>query len=640
MEKISKFVSYKIKSFFKNKIDYLIFLIILFIANLKLLFNTCSIYLPFNFDSQSLLTWQYSAYKGLLPYKDVFYPYGLLFYFKDDFFFSIISFFLFLIIFLVFFKIFKSLFCKKWLAYSSFAIFTIFVCRFISPEIFIRYGSAPAFLSLFVINQNFRSGFINWKSIIFFSIISGLLFGLLNDSGIYLFISLIFAFVVYPSLANGFFFSKDISYWKEQLKSFFLSLGGFILGFSPFLIYFAKENITYEFFLNFSQISKLFYIAKIPFTPSMLSSPNLLTISSVVLIIVFIVLRVLKLSKTEKKFLFIQISLAFLLILIEQKNVMRSTDTLISFLGFFLLIIIFSNLLNILKRRALLIYFLFIPLLLILTFTNIFSPLSIQKRVHTGFKSCIAINLQNSSTINGLLDLKDELNKANIAKVFSYPADPIIYALLEQKPPYYFSTYDASMVKKQKKTVDYIKENDIRYIIINTEIKSVQDSVPDYVRAVDLTRYIFNNYKYFKQIGKYLILEKDSNNDFFLNTLSNSFIKNYLNVNLGTIGLSEGIYKSQYLRQQPTIKENGDVSSKNRLVLIKGDKNGNYILKIKTKDKLETNISFFCKKARPCIINLDNIPLFYKNRVIVEIEAVNFNGNISIYDNEYNEKFW
>jgi ankyrin repeat protein len=94
------------------------------------------------------------------------------------------------------------------------------------------------------------------------------------------------------------------------------------------------------------------------------------------------------------------------------------------------------------------------------------------------------------------------------AKIFSFPGDPIFYILFNQKPPYYPTIYEATPIYAQKKLIKFIEENKINYVILNIKSTSIQDTVPDKMRARILYEYIMNNFKKEKQIDNFLIFKK------------------------------------------------------------------------------------------------------------------------------------
>jgi hypothetical protein len=61
-----------------------------------------------------------------------------------------------------------------------------------------------------------------------------------------------------------------------------------------------------------------------------------------------------------------------------------------------------------------------------------------------------------------------------------------------------------------------------------------------------------------------------------------------------------------------------------------------------TENNLSTTVSYnACKKNMPCIINLSNIPLFYKNRQLIGIEFKGeFKGNIEIFNLTNHSNLW
>ncbi|OGH06032.1 MAG: hypothetical protein A2W22_03860 [Candidatus Levybacteria bacterium RBG_16_35_11] len=647
----------KIKRFLYKKIEALLIFIVLLVFHINLFITNCNLYKSLSFDNQALFTWDYSAMIGLLPFKDVFYPYGILPYFiSTSYIAQIIYYLLFIIALLLFFELFRKLFKKRLIVYVLFFMFVVFIDKFIGTEQLIRYGLPSALISMFTFSIDYKIKFIKWKKILLYSFFSGLLFGLLNDSGIYLFLSIILVLFTYPLVVSALNILKEQIYYKVILKNVFVALLGVFFGFLPFLIYLISKNLLSSFVQNFLRLSEYFFIAKIPFTPGLISFENIFTVGILLVTVVVIILKLSKLVPHETRGLFLQICIIFILVIVEQKNVIRSTDRLISFFGLILLYLLLVDFIYFFKKYEPRITGFFVILLIFLVFGGSFSNVNLSNsRVKTlSPQACVEENIGQILKDDELLSLKKELQKLRISRVFSYPGDPVIYSLLNQKPTYYFSVYEGSSKISQNATIEDINEDKIEYVVINTKIKAIQDSVPNLIRTPMLTRFIVNNYYPVRKLGDFLILKKDSSSDFFNSNLDNSFKNFLLSVNLEAIPFSEGYYKESKLNQvnltysAKDINSLNDFLSKNRisssdelLVVVPVETYTQSSFIITTDDNKQTRISFNgCHKDKSCIVNLDNIPLFYENRVIKQVKINNFYGDIKIYKNPDNSAFW
>jgi len=270
--------------------------------------------------------------------------------------------------------------------------------------------------------------------------------------------------------------------------------------------------------------------------------------------------------------------------------------------------------------------------------------------------TCFNTGLMNSysSKNNDYVKIVNLLKSQPIfnGKIYAYhPGDSTFYILLKQKPPYFDGVFEDNSVSTQEKMIQYIKANNIEYVTLDLSKDSLQDGVPHYIREPIEFKYILNNYSPWLIIGNHLILRKSSQ-DFFSEQLLNkiSLYKKYLlSVNLAVIPFSEGFYKYRYFTLAPLIKTNNvtiinnflkrqKMSSANKVFVLIPNKelktvSQNY-LNLRTSDGKETVIYFnACKVNKPCIIDLSNIPLFYKNRQISSLCVDNnFKGDIEIYN--------
>ena len=126
--------------FLKINCSFLIVFLLLFIFSMPRFVLSCPLFSSLSFDSQGLFVWYYAAFKGLLPYRDVFYPYGLLSYYKDIFIFPhIIYESINPIAFSLTFLLFQKLWKNSFLAIASFLFFYLFV-NYFNAETFTTYG--------------------------------------------------------------------------------------------------------------------------------------------------------------------------------------------------------------------------------------------------------------------------------------------------------------------------------------------------------------------------------------------------------------------------------------------------------------------------------------------------------------------
>jgi len=625
-----------------SKADLITVFIIVAIFNINSLLSNCSLITNTGFDSQALFIWQYSAEKNFLPFKDVFYPYGLLTYLRDqNFLLHLVYFLLVPTILVIIYYIFKRIFKNNYISLFSLIIFFMAIYYYSGFDSLIRYGITPAFLLLFSLfvfaDKKPNSFYIIW------GIVSGITYSFFIDQGIYLVICLLFS-ILLISLSNH---KKIVEIFRQEL---FLIIG-FIIGIIPLLVYLVKYGILTDFFKQLSFLPQLFLIAKIPFPPSLRSADNIFTIT--LLLFSFSYLTITYLIKGKKLDIrsFMLANLTFLLIVVEQKNIMRSISKDLFVYG--LLILNLSA--SIFLKKAWHVYVYSIILILIVFFVCQGNSQGNELFSRTNSNNCIDINSERIlNENNNYSKVVNYFKKKTNPIVFSTPSDPAFFVLLRQMPPYYPEIYDGQLNGVQKRT-NYIINNKIQYVIYNTSSLSIQDGVPDYLRASDEFAYIFNNFVPEKMIGNFIILKKASIvSDFFNNeVINNSKIKSFfLNVDLGSIPLSEGQYKKIYLKNSDIVfskeiylskKEKLKALSKNKLLVLVPTINNSERtnIKVSTSDFKMSSISFNpCKVNDACIIDLSKIPLLYKERVITGFEISNFQGTAKIYNSSNITAFW
>ena len=626
-------------------------LIVLFIVGFLTSFLIYQKYCDFSssiasFDLQTILTWNYSSQVDLVPVRDLFFPYGLLGYYKN-----IISefFVLNLLIFPIFivfcFMLFENLFKNKTYIFISIVFLYIFIVMITGLNVFNRYG-VFVFFTLFL-SYSFYKNILSNKFLFIIGSLISIIFFFLIDQGIYFLLSFLFVF-----LFNKLIKFKKTDFFKTGtyilvFKNLFSVLTGILIGVVPFIFFLGKQFQFSDFILLMQQISSLSLLAKTPFYTFIFSLDNLFT-----LLILFFSIFYLSYIFVFKKnlisiFNYIETGLVFNIILLEQKSIIRSISETITFVSFLLLIFLVYDLFFVrikIKKKIFSVFIL--AFVLIISFLGNFNHIqsidfkyynlnvnTCYKRSLSAFLSENSLYSKVSNKVKGYVDFN--------GKVISYPGDPIFYVLFNQKPPYYTSIYEASSLEAQNSLIDFTEKENVKYAILNMDNYAIQDGVPNYMRSPHLLKYILNNFSEKEKIGNFLILEKRSNLDFFKEgkTILTKNYKNFLlNINLGFVPYSEGLYKNKYaldknnnflvrdLDKENTNRflSNNYVDSDKKVLLLKKkeNKNSRENIKIYTDGNLFTSVSFnSCLKY--CLFNISNLPLFYNNRKIDEIEVDN-----------------
>ncbi len=640
--------------YLKKNLDELFLVIFLNITLLVVnYFSLCTGYLRFSdFDFQTFLTWNYSASNNFIPYRDLYYPYGLLPYFRDGNTLFLILYLIFSLLVLntlIFF--FRKIFKLKQITYIIFVPFLFFIIFIANTGTFNRYGISLAISTVlsycFYANRDssrfyFLSGFI--LSIIFW---------LFHDQGIFGFI-IFFLFQFVEVLSN---FRKVKT--KLFLRPIFIRLSYFVfgsfLGLLPFVYYLTKNNAL-EMFWYYLTVSlpEFPLLSKTPLFNLFISLNNLFSVGVLSFAILFITYKFVQ-KRKKSLYTYFEIGLIFTIILLEQKNIVRLMENNISFIAFVLFAIIFWEIITQSKKRlenntliritCLIVVMLIIGIFYLaygnnsgITKSNFSNPT--RKNCHNLNMGSVANSDEYKLVIQKLMKYENFNNK-----ILSYPGDPIFYVLLKQKQPYFTSIYEASSKTSQIMNINYLKNN-INYVVVNTRNKAIQDEVPNYIRGVYELKYILGNYSVKDSAGNFLILERHQNSDFFLNNnykLASEYKKHLLDINLESIPLSEGRNKERYIinadnkfltkdfNQKKINKylENNNVSSDKIILLVNsGNVTDDYFtLKIITKDNRTTNIKMKSCKESYCVINLSNVPLFYNLRQIKNFE---FNDKILV----------
>lgn len=620
-----------------KKIFYL-FVLLAGLLSFKLLFSVPSILSDIRFDGQNLIVWKYAAHVGMLPYKDVFYPYGILNYYVNvQFIATFLNSLFFFSLLLVFYILFSKIFTKS--AFGSIAsCILIAVILFVSGiSAFLRYGIATcgALLLSYILYKNN----LNSKIAFLFGLLSGILVFMVTDQGIYL----VLFFTIFYWL-NALFKQRKKILTIKNVKLYLIFLLGIGTGTLPFVLYYIHLNMLNDFILHFIRTPDISLYAKAPYFHSLKSISGIF--NSVVFFssISYLSYVYFLHKKRITKGYYALFALTVVFFVIEQKGIIRSLGQQISFvsvlMGMVLLYELFQE--HIRKLHTIFIYT-SVALFLGLFLYCLMYPLP-------GFIQSSNLDFKKNSS--GYIPVLTTINsdKNSSARIFAMPTDPIMYIANNQKPPYFFTVYDGSPRYAQDMSIEYIKNNNIKYIVYNTAVTSVQDGVPDYLRVPYEFSYIFNHFYPYTKVGTYIILKKGEM-DFFDQKLRKKFVNvqdYFQKIDVGSIPYSEGYYKKNLFKNdlfaQVRDARYMSIPSRDKFLLIYFKKNAQSTstITIQTKDNLKTDISFTsCMVNFPCIINLSNIPLFYKNR---SISSIIFDTNsireIRITSHKEKSSFW
>ena len=642
-----------IKNIFRKKTHIGFIFLILLVYSLYNFLCLCKFFPHDTFDSQLLVFWDYMALHNIVPNNDIMYPYGLLSFYKNtSIFFSIIYILLFptlsILVFLALEKIIKN----KVLIFSTFFSFIFFIFKYTGIEVFSRYGlllGISVILSLAYNKYLYIPRFYSF----FFGCLIGFIFSIINDVGLYMFSLFLFFSFLIPIFKNGVGVLKTHRYYiRQTFNATFFSIG-ILIGLLPILFLFiGLENLATVFGHSRYLFDFPIY-SKTPFLPSLRSTENIFIFTVMIFTIFLLFYKRIILKEKSTLLSYFQLGIIFSLFLLLQKSVIRSIDTQITFLGFFLYVFLILELINFLKNRIsfgllyvcylLALFFLFnIFGLRNFSSTGIYSYKPVEQNLFgINIKSllkdkqslCLSRNLdmyRENRTYKDILSFVRKNAQGEKPFIFDYLTDPIFYILFNQPPPFYFEVFASSPSYSQESNIKYIKDNRVKYVIYNTDALRIRDDVPDYARESILFKHIINNFRVWKKIDTFIILRKiEEDYDLFQDNDLAIFpdFKNYLlNINLGSIPRSEGIYKTELLKSSKMVGPEYPFNSKDKVLLVKS-KNGhkNKKLRIRIVSDLDTTVEFdSCIHNNQCVINLANIPLFYRGRVI---KKINYDSN-------------
>lgn len=468
------------------------------------------------FDSQMLLIWHYAAYSGLVPFRDIFYPYGLLYYYKDHVLLFSVLYNLFPPFLLIgYYTCFKKIFKNSLFSTISLFVLALLTLFYVHVETLSRYGIFVLF-TLFISILFWEKRYIPRAKVYFIGVVTGLLFSLTLDQGVYTALYSIVLISIHPLLKSGISELKKLKYLNYVIRSMLILLVGFITGVVPLLIYLLYNSMLVEFIDSFFKLSDTTLYAKTPYFHSLRSWEGLVNIIVIIISVTYLSFRLFFLNRKITLSVYAIFSLLFALILLEQKSIIRSIDNQLTFIGVLLcFVLIYQICTQHLKSK------LSSKIIVILFFTVLF--LTLLKPLHFFYDGKIVLSKNNiiydeksrKKITQDVLVKNQEYNevvrwiksKNAKAKVFTFPSDSIFYILFNQRPPYYLTSYESSPLYAQKRQIDYIRKN-VDFVIYNSSINAVQDGVPDRIRTKKLYEFINNEFKKKRRIKEFVILSK------------------------------------------------------------------------------------------------------------------------------------
>lgn len=621
----------------------------------------CSLYLDFGFDGQWGLLWSYGLSEGLLPHRDIFYPYGIFTYFSSfNSLTNLLPYFLYVSLLIFFYFFIKRMYTQKVLSLIVFFAFVLFLEKYTGLYLVNRYGVALVF-ALICIDLLIKSK-ITYKKIFGLGLVNGLIYTLLGDPGIYC--GILFTFVGIISFVRNF---RDRQIFITQfiivLKLFSIYFLGLLIGLSTFITYLIATSSLYSYFIFLRDISNLLDAWKAPLTPFLVSPDNIFTIVIFYVSSIFLSLKIVlkkKLSITD----YYQLVILVFILLLEQKSLIKSIDRQITFISFFLAIILVSELLKELRRRSMHIYALYAYVLLFLVFILTIFPFSdrpflqaendeFKENKPKNISQCVELNIDSIMKSSATYSNQKLVSFLSSNKSFySFPGEPVWYVLAGSIPPKYVDTYTTSYKTAEDYMLNYLKEKKPDYLLYNFARFAFLDGVPDYVRVPRELKYLLTNYSPIHKEHETLILKRSSDLvDYFNNPLVMSDLSlsdKLLNISLGNIPRSEGFYKLSGRNSivfEPT-KEKVNLSSlasEGKVLLIQHEKTRDEFsfLSITTDEGYKTKIEYMSCGDEICAINLERVPLFYIPRKIktIEFDTTNQKG-YAIIRNEDSLMLW
>lgn len=624
------------------------------------------------FDSQNFVTWSYTASKAWMPYRDVFYWYGLGTYFAEGtalihitslawMFFTLVSWYFIL----------KKATNNVWIAGAGWMLTTLNLLSSVGLGTWQRYGSSLV-----------MGSFVAWTAsqkvhpVFRFSLgfVIGSLIILIQDQGIYA--SLI--------LAGTLFYLLSIGQW-EQLKSMFWVCFGWSLGLLGWLSFLNTHNMMVAFFKQLVHTGELSLFAKISFYSSVTSIENLIIFAMIMTLGIDSILGWIRTNNKSHPTFSTILKIVWLgwLVLLQYKNITRrGMEEQFLYIIWGILALYSSSLIKRMRLKSSfkqfsvtvaaifsLVWFGILLMVWTRPELSLTSPIiSYYQHLSSSYPGLIwsynTINTLNEcrrSSLNSISSvvpqeynqivewLKDQPDFSG--RIFVWPETPLFYVLLNQLPAPVFNIYDATPISSQQRNIEFIERQSIKYVVLSTIPKPVQDGVPNELRSASIYQYLFTSFKPVKWFNSFVVLEKNQDaasksnfvTDENLRANNEEYHTYLLNTEFRTLPQiwgkeSEKTSSSWSLQTTPEVLSSksawttlfDEQQITDRFIEIKIDTDSSIIETdakplvrlaiIDNEDNIATASFYPCFEESVCTIDKKFIPLFYDDRPVKKVE--------------------
>jgi hypothetical protein len=572
-----------------------------------------------NFDSDNAMTWAYMIKKGLVPFKDFWYPYGFSYIFDFPF---PLGKFLFASVSFIYFSLF-IFYLKATTKISSFS--TIFITLVLlignipnnneliypQPE---RHLLAFVLIFSYIYLRNKNS----LKPLIFFWLLLCLTF-LIEPSQ-----------VIYAALGLGLIFGVDLlNTHKVNLKIVFIKfIREFFVGllFVVAIVSILKlkgffPNVS-DFYLEMDTVaSYMAFPTNLTFNLKSLITLNFFLVFTPFLLLGIGIYKAIKNPNWSNNLALVLLSCGAIGVMQIQKHSIRPIDWALFYsasLGIFIFLLLLLNEYK-LKINAYIKYNIFLLFFLYL-YTN-GSLMNFTARIFQ-FDDKIKYTMNSFKLLNeksyGALNIfppnlnayKDEKilietlhNKYKNPTFYSLPDNPILYLIADNNPPYQINGFSLSPIFEQKKIINDLKKNQVQFIIIEPN-KNYIDGFSYTVRLPLIYKYVTQNYTFDFETSRFMVFRlKKSSEDINFNGWSKALSDS---IDFGHL-LSSSNYKE---KTNVTCIQN----CKDFLKITLDDHNLDRISFDLRLNSQNFKISFNCVYGqKDYLINLDNLWFYSKN---------------------------
>lgn len=600
------------KRFILTKFPYIVLFLILWVFVLLSPVSRCILPDSFGFDAQNSLSWKYASTTGFFPLSEVYFPHGLLLYFKDTSFIANMLASLLIPTYVMLVGLFFGKRMKSTVKGFTLALaFFVFIVVFSDLDAFLRYGSAMAFIMFFLLlNRDTRS-----KSFTI-GMINGLLFTAMSDQGLLALATMAIGSTLVCVLERRFPVKKTIS-------SVVRYAAGFFVGFVPLAVYLLFTNGLVGYIVSLLHIPSFASYNESPFLAYALHPQNLLVLLPLFSII--LLLSYTYVFRKREPYTRLEISMIFLVvltILLEERSLVRSIAEGIIFMGPVLWLMFVLHFLRNEKRTQMKIFGLVTGVLGITffaaTLSNITDKLTTlhQQLEYPQQRICTENMVRRRAMFHpGYIALKDVVRQH--FPLYIYPADAALYPAFSTPLPPYSNAFHTSPLYAQQQTISWFEDQQTNTVVINTS-ELEMEGIPYVVRTPKLLSYIFSKYCPTTLVDQYLVLDQCNTAIPSLAKISDiapKYAQALQHVDLGDIPRKE--WQDKRAVFTATI-EPLPLNGKGLYIFVQ-DSAPETILTLASANATMTVTLHDCEDG--CIVNPNNLPIFYFEHTITRADV-------------------